>query len=70
MANNNLFLVSFILDNQPQTSEVTSENDTLTVEQARSIIEAQHASGKITDIQVQEMQHPKEHNTSPGHNKL
>ena len=71
MSNSNRFLVSYIIDNQPQSSEIESEADTLSPEQALEMIRAQNpsmASGNITDVQVQPTQQRNEEDTSPGHN--
>ena len=53
MGKKNLFLVSYILDNQPATCEVESDAQTLTPEQALTMIkEKNRHTGKITDVQV------------------
>lgn len=70
MAKKNLFLVSYILDNQPQSCEIESDAQTLTPEQARSTIEARNpdaGANMITDVQVQHMVDRKEDDTTPSH---
>lgn len=64
------FLVSYILNNQPQSTEVCLENETLTPEEARTCIEAAHAidpSDVITDIQVMSIHHSRKPGHHPGH---
>ena len=71
MSKSKVFLVSYILDNQPQTSEIESEAESLTPEQAKQIIQGQNPSvspDKITDVQVQPRQERDEESTNPGHN--
>ncbi|GAB3464941.1 hypothetical protein [Azotobacter salinestris] len=70
MAQKHLFLVSYILDNQPQSTEIESEAETLSVDQAHAHIAALHSAQKpanITDVQVTRILHPKEPGTTPGH---
>lgn len=70
MAKKNLFLVSFILDNQPQSREIESDAETLTPEQALAALREKHtelAAGRITDVQVQHMVEPKDKGTAPSH---
>lgn len=70
MAKKHHFLVSYILNNQPQSTEVESDAETLSVDQARFHIAALHTSEKpadITDVQVTKILHPKESGTTPGH---
>ncbi|MEH6386969.1 MULTISPECIES: hypothetical protein [Pseudomonas] len=70
MAKKNLFLVSYILDNQPQTCEIESDAQTLTPEQALPLIKDKNpdiGTGNVTDVQVQHMVEPKEEGTTPSH---
>ncbi|WP_150302763.1 hypothetical protein [Pseudomonas saliphila] len=68
MGKKNLFLVSYILDNQPASCEIESDAQTLTPEQALTMIKEQHSgTGKITDVQVQQMIEPKDGGTTPEH---
>lgn len=68
MGKKNLFLVSYILDNQPATCEIESDAQTLTPEQALTMIkEKNHDAGRITDVQVQQMVEPKDDGTTPEH---
>ncbi|GAB3395500.1 hypothetical protein [Azotobacter armeniacus] len=70
MAKKHLFLVSYILNNQPQSTEVESEAEALSVDQARFHVAALHTSdvsADITDVQVTKILHPKETGTRPGH---
>ncbi len=71
MSKSKVFLVSYILDNQPQSSQVESESESLTPEQAKQIIQGQNpaiSADKITDVQVQPLQGRDEEDTNPGHN--
>lgn len=70
MAKKNLFLVSFILDNQPQSREIESDAETLTPDQALAALRENNpdlATGNVTDVQVQHMVEPKEKGTTPSH---
>jgi hypothetical protein len=67
MAKKNLFLVSYIIDNQPQSTEIEDEAETLTPDEALRRLHGLHASARITDVQVSEIQHPKKPGTTPGH---
>ena len=68
MGKKNLFLVSYILDNQPATCEVESDAQTLTTEQALTMIkEKNRHTGKITDVQVEQMFESSDGGTTPGH---
>ncbi|ACO76296.1 hypothetical protein AvCA_00290 [Azotobacter vinelandii CA] len=64
------FLVSYILNDQPQSTEVESEAETLSIDQARFHIAALHTAEKpadITDVQVTRILHPKAPGSTPGH---
>ena len=70
MGKKNLFLVSYILDNQPATCEIEADAQTLTPEQALIMIKEKNlatGTGKITDVQVQKMVEPKDGDTTPEH---
>jgi hypothetical protein len=69
MGESHLFLVSYILNNQPKTAEVRAEADTLSTSQARVYLEALHAvsdSAELSDIQVMGIHHNRPRQT-PGH---
>lgn len=69
MAKSHLFLVSYIHNNQPKTTEVRAQADTISTQQTRVYLEALHAvrpSDCITDIQVVGIHHNRPHQT-PGH---
>jgi hypothetical protein len=69
MGDSHLFLVSYILNNQPKTAEIRAETDRVSVDQARVYLEALHAvssSNDISDIQVMGIHHHRPHQT-PGH---
>ncbi|WP_394558295.1 hypothetical protein [Aquipseudomonas alcaligenes] len=65
MAKKYLFLVSYILDNQPQSTTLDIDADSLTPDQALHHLHSQHA-GAITDVQVSRID-PKRTSFSPGH---
>lgn len=70
MAKKHHFLVSYILDNQPQSTEVETDAETLSIDQARFHIAALHTSdlpADITDVQVTKISHPHEQGSTPGH---
>lgn len=70
MSKKHCFLVSYIIDNQPQSTEVEAEEETLTPEQARYYLESLHRStpnAHITDVQVTKILHSRESGTTPGH---
>jgi len=70
MAFKNRFLVSYILNNQPKSTEIETEMESLLPEQTRSYLEALHAtrgSDSLTDIQVTGLHHPKNRAGSPAH---
>lgn len=70
MAEKNLFLVSYILNNQPATCEIEADAQTLTPEQALTMIKEKNPgadAGAITDVQVQKMIEPKDGDTTPEH---
>lgn len=68
MSKKNLFLVSYIQDNQPATCEIESDAQTLTPEQALTMIKEKHSgTEKITDVQVQQRVDPKDGGTTPEH---
>ncbi|GAB1850276.1 hypothetical protein WCE02_15165 [Pseudomonas juntendi] len=64
-----LFLISYILDNQPGTCEMRSDDETVSDEQARSYLQGLHRAeaSSFTDVQVQRMEHDHEPDTSPAH---
>jgi hypothetical protein len=69
MADGHLFLVSYILNNQPKTAEIRAEAERISIEQARVYLEALHAvssSDDISDIQIMGIHHDRPHQT-PGH---
>ncbi|ABR85045.1 MULTISPECIES: hypothetical protein [Pseudomonas aeruginosa group] len=65
-----LFLISYILDDQPMTTELHSEAPTLTREDARRHLEALHRprdARALSDIQVSKVERTHEAGTTPGH---
>lgn len=62
------YLVSYIIDNQPSSTEITTHDDPLAPEQAREHLKALHGvSAELTDIRVTPILHPKDKGTTPGH---
>lgn len=64
-----LYLISYILDNQPGTYELRSEQPELSREEARNYLQGLHRNeaSSFTDVQVQRLEHEHEPGTSPGH---
>lgn len=69
MADQYRFLISFIVDNQPQTIETYNDNDKLSEAEVEALVRksVEKADAKITDIQVTGIYHPKNPNVHPGH---
>lgn len=62
------YLVSYIVDNQPSSTELASDAESLTPAEALEHLKALHgASAEPTDIQVTPILHPKDEGTTPGH---
>ena len=63
------FLISYICDNQPNTMEVSSESDSLSVEEAEEYIRQAHTSknAAINDIRVVGLHRPNNPAVHPGH---
>ena len=71
MAKKRDFLVSYILDNQPRSTTVQSDSESMTPEQALFYLRSLHAeahSGAITDVQVSSVD-PQKTAASPGHHQ-
>lgn len=69
MAKKYLFLVSYILDNQPQSTTLDIDSESLTPEQALSHLQSLHTTalpGLITDVQISRID-PQRTAFSPGH---
>ena len=63
------FLVSYILDNQPQSTTLEADGESMTPDQALVYLQALHgdaASGSITDVQVSQI-NPERTAFAPGH---
>lgn len=63
------FLISYICDNQPNAMEVSSDRDTLSVEDAEKYIRLANVSqdSSITDIRVVSLHRPNNPHVHPGH---
>ena len=68
MKTQNRFLISYICDNQPSTIELSSDNESLDVEEAEKYIRLANTapSPAITDIRVVSLHRAKDH-VHPGH---
>jgi len=69
MAKKYAFLVSYILENQPQSTRVDVDNDALTPEQALFYLQSLHPDappGAISDVQVSHID-PERTAFPPGH---
>ncbi len=62
-----IFLINYICDNQPMHLEVSSDAETMTVEQAQQHVQNEGAKGQITDVQVSKITRTHEPGTTPGH---
>ncbi|MDQ7985573.1 hypothetical protein QYS36_11570 [Pseudomonas sp. G34] len=62
-----IFLINYICDNQPMHLEVSSDAESMTVEQAQQHVHDEGARGKITDVQVSKITRTHEPGTTPGH---
>ena len=70
MAFKHRFLVSYILNNQPRSTEIETEIESLKPEQTRAYLEALHAtrgSDSLTDIQVTGLHHRNHGAGTPAH---
>jgi hypothetical protein len=64
------FLISYIVNNQPKSMELSAEADTLSPEDVLPYIKALHISEpltKISDIQVMGIHRPRRPHVPPGH---
>ncbi len=71
MSKKTLFLISYILDNQPCSVEVEADSEAMTPDQARFYLGSLHTSASpesFTDIQVTRISHPKKDGPTPAHN--
>jgi hypothetical protein len=70
MAAESRYIISFIVDNQPQSRVVTHESETLDKQQAETLLKhdfPEFNGAKLTDIQVQKRTKPEEGDNIPGH---
>ncbi|MNQ27785.1 hypothetical protein D3C85_410500 [compost metagenome] len=71
MTKKTLYLISYILNDQPCSVEVTSDSEAMTPDQARFYLGSLHTSESpesITDVQVTRITHPKKGGPTPAHN--
>ncbi len=64
------FIISFIIDNQPQSRTLEHESETLTPSEAETLVKrtfAELRDASMTDIQVQKRIKPEEGGNIPGH---
>jgi hypothetical protein len=63
------FLISFIVNNQPQTIEILQDADTCPIEKAEILIRESinQPEAVISDIQVTSIHHTNNPNVHPGH---
>jgi len=69
MSEQHRFLVNFILSNQPQTIEIITDHETLSTEDAESLIrsEIHQPYATITDVQVTGLYRENNPHVHPGH---
>lgn len=73
MPKKTLYLISYILNDQPRSMEVTSDSAAMTPDQARFYLGSIHTCEipeAITDIQVTRIVHPKKDGPTPAHDLL
>lgn len=71
MPKKTLYLISYILNDQPCSVEVRSDSEAMTPDQARFYLGSIHTSESpeaITDVQVTRISHPKKGGPTPAHN--
>ncbi|MDD0981215.1 hypothetical protein [Pseudomonas shahriarae] len=64
------FIVSFILDNQPQSRKLEHDSETLAPFEAEALVKQNFPELKdafMTDVQVQKITKPDESDNVPGH---
>ena len=63
------FLISYLCNNQPNTIEISSDNDSLNRDEAEKYIHLANSakSGRITDIQIMNLHRPNNPDVHPGH---
>jgi hypothetical protein len=65
------FIISYILNNQPQSIDVQTEAETISEEEARDYISESHGveekPANITDIQIIGVYHSNDPDVRPGH---
>ncbi|AEF23403.1 hypothetical protein [Pseudomonas fulva] len=64
-----IFLINYICDNQPMHLEVSSDAETMSVEQAQQHVQNEGAKGQITDVQVSKITRTHEPGATPGHHQ-
>jgi hypothetical protein len=67
MKDQHYFLVSFIVDNQPQTMEVFWNSETLPMADAEDLLRKSYPGATITDIQITGIHRPNNPKVHPGH---
>ncbi|MBV4484057.1 hypothetical protein HU727_000475 [Pseudomonas sp. SWRI153] len=70
MSHEHHFLISFILDNQPQSRSLTHDGDTLDPGLAETLLKTAFPELKaatLSDVQVQKRTRHDEGNNTPGH---
>ncbi|WP_444438686.1 hypothetical protein [Pseudomonas sp. A6] len=67
MGSKPLYLVSYILDDQPTTLELHRDDD-LDAEEALDFLQGLHGpAARISDVQVSRVKRSQERDTTPGH---
>ncbi|MDH4612501.1 hypothetical protein [Pseudomonas sp. BN102] len=70
MPKKTLYLINYILNDQPRSAEVTSDSEAMTPDQARFYLGSIHTfelPEAITDIQVTRIVHPRKEGPTPAH---
>lgn len=61
------FLISFIVNNQPQTMEAFWNSENLPMSDAENLLRRSYPSANITDIRVTGLHRPNNPEVHPGH---
>ena len=63
------FIISYICDNQPNSIEISSEDDSMEVDEAEKYIRLAHSSrdSHISDIRIVGLHRPNNPDVHPGH---
>ncbi|WP_431033511.1 hypothetical protein [Pseudomonas yamanorum] len=70
MSNNERYIISFIVDNQPESRTLGCDRDDLSPDDAQALLKQtfpELRDARLTDVQVQKRTKPDEGDNIPGH---